>query len=298
MEMGNWKKAAVPVLASILILGTLGLAGDVSGSQKAKTVTLEDLGILQLAAHDLFNIDRGNGKAAATATEFENGRLDLSTLLRDTTNNYAPFSDSVVAIGGEVRNRENVQLFTVASELGQFYLDLKQKVGQEEAYDKTIQLYHKKLKKVYELTFEEPLPSPLQGDVNCNQNLAFRTIHDMLRGTIKYNGDLVNIFQVTHGDTLSKSELNQKSSELDGQFDEEFLNIMISVPNGPTIMVNLLEADSNFAKQFKTDFTFEYLLEELEDGHYDSTEDVMQLIRELIAKGLDIDSGTSICPQK
>jgi len=266
------------------------------GAQKAKTVTLEALGILQLAAHDLFNVDRGNKKAAATATEFENGRLDLSTLLRDSTNNFTPFSDSLVAIGGEVRNRENVQLFTVASEFGQYYLEQKQKVGEEKAYEKTIELYHKKLKNVFEHTFDEPFPSPIEGDVNCNNNLAFRTIHDMLRGIIKFDGEFVNIFEVPHGVTLSKSELKQKSSELDGQFDDEFLNIMISVPNGPTIMVDLLEADSNFAKQFKTDFTFEYFLAELQDGHYDSTDDVMQLIREMFAKGLDIDSGTSICP--
>ena len=268
------------------------------GPHKAKTVTLEDLGILQLAAHDLFNVDRGNKKAAATATEFENGRFDLSTLLRDSTNNYMPFSDTFVALGGEGRNRENVQLFTVASELGQYYLEQKQKVGENEAYEKTIQLYHKKLKSIFERTFDEPAPSPIAGDVNCNHNLAFRTIHDMLRGIIKFDGEYVNIFEVPHGATLSKSELKQKSSELDGQFDDEFLNIMISVPNGPTIMVDLLEADSNFAKQFKTDFTFEYFLAELEDGHYDSTDDVMQLIREMYAKGLDIDSGTSICPLK
>jgi len=106
------------------------------------------------------------------------------------------------------------------------------------------------------------------------------------------------IFEVPHGSTLSNSELNQKSSVLDGLFDDEFLNIIISVPNGPTIMVNLLEADISFAKQFKTDFTFEYFLEELKDGQYNSSEDGMELIRELIAKGLDIDSGSSICPFK
>jgi len=199
-------QVTISVILGILILGTFGLSQDVFAPkpEKAKTITLEDLGILQLAAHDLFNVDRGNKKAAATAFEFENGRLDLSTLLKDTTNNFVPFSDMFVALGGEVRNRENVQLFTVASEFGQYYLDQKQKVGESQAYEMTIELYHKKLKKTYEKTFDEPFPTPIEGDVNCNNNLAFRTIHDFLRGKIKFNGEIVNIFEVPHGATLSK----------------------------------------------------------------------------------------------
>ena len=68
--------------------------------RKHKQIRLLDLGVLQLAAHDLFNVDRD------IEVDFENGKLDLSTLLIDTKTGIN-FEDEDIAQGGEVRNREN-----------------------------------------------------------------------------------------------------------------------------------------------------------------------------------------------
>ena len=50
-------------------------------------------------------------------------------------------------------------------------------------------------------------------------------------------------------------------------------------------MFSLLDADSTFADQFETDFSFEFFLGEVQDGHYDQDDEVMKQIRSLIAKG-------------
>ena len=86
-----------------------------------KRITLCDMGVLQLVAHDLFDVRRGNG-TDPNAPDFENGRLDLTTLFVNTTDG-SNFDDGVVARGGEVRNRENVILFTVSTALGDLYMN-------------------------------------------------------------------------------------------------------------------------------------------------------------------------------
>jgi hypothetical protein len=248
-------------------------------NEEEARISLKDLGVLQLAAHDLFNINR------TIEVNFENGKLDLSTLFKDTLTGD-DFGPEDIAQGGEVRNRENIILFTVASQLGQKYLKLEEEFGEEEAYKEIIKIYHELLKKAYENTFTEKFPKPMDGDATMTENLAFRTVHDFLPGKIDVDGERISTLDPSlHGKTLSKEELKQMSSPLDGEFDPEFLAINIFIPPSTFIVVNLLEADSTFATQFGTEFTFEQYLKEVSDGKFNKNEDVMKQIRNLIAKG-------------
>jgi len=241
----------------------------------ATSVTLKDLGVLQLAAHDLFLVDR------TLEIDHENGKLDLSTLL--------DHGDENITIGGEPRNRENIMLFTVASEFGEKYLKLLDKKSPEDAKKDIIKKYHKQIKQSYKRAFGESLPEAMEGKVTFTENLALRTIHDLLPGNITVNKTVTPVLDVSlHGKTLSKSELRQPSSKLDGQFDSEFRNIRIVIPPNIDITIDLLERDSSFAQQFETDFTFEHFLGEISDGSYDKEDQVMQQIRNLFAKGLHV----------
>ena len=268
------------ILASILILssGFVAMTPSFADQDNKKLrVTLEDLGVLQLVAHDLFNVNRG------LEVDFENGKLDLSTLF--------DHGDENIAIGGEFRNRENIMLFTVASEFGEIYLDfLDQKgINAKKARTMTIELYHQKIQQVYEQTFGESFPSPQEGVATMTENLALRTVHDLIPGKIKVDGKMTPVLDSSLiGKKLSDSELMQLSSQLNGKLDHELRHIDIVIDGVVVLVVDLLEADISFGDQFSTDFSFEFFLDELKDGHYDSDEEVMDQIRNLIAKGLAI----------
>ncbi len=190
-------------------------------------------------------------------------------------------------MGGEQRNRENIMLFTVASELGQMYLDLKDSDAPEVARQQTIETYHLMLADAYFNTFDESIPSSIRGCVTMTENLALRTVHDLLPGNIIVNEVMTPVLDPSlHGMTLSDTDMAQLSANLDGAFDPEFLNIHIIIPPDVDMIINLFERDSTFAFQFHTDFTFEHLMSEIDDGFYNHDEDVMNLIRNLFAKGL------------
>jgi len=291
-------------------------------------ITLEELGVLQLAAHDLFNVDRGDGSSAAVANDFENGKLDLSTLFIDMkSSTLESFSNADIAKGGEPRNRENIILFSVASDIGQTYVDniLINGLSEQAAHQIALDNYHFRFNEAYLSAFGESVPNPIKGCVTMTENLAFRTVHDFLPGHIRLdtfpavppvpytpvidtNDDLfLTIFDPTlvpplglgftppfndpsmnangHTGPLLFFELDQPTSELDGLFDPEFLNINIFIPPSTMIVVDLLAADHSFGVQFNTDFSFQDFLDELVDGSYDPNEDVMKEIRNLIAKG-------------
>jgi len=276
-------------IMGLLILATIPFAFDNAFAvDYKKRVTAEDLGILQLAAHDLFNVDRCHGNAACSI-EFENGKLDLSTLFVDTVDDDTPFEDAIIAIGGEPRNRENIMLFTVASDLGSTYVDLVDDgANPADAKDMVIAMYHARLADTYQKTFNEPFPASMSGDATFQENLAFRTIHDFLPGKIKFNNHFVSTLDPSlHGKTMDEKELHQKSSKLDGKFDEEFLHIEICFPPdfATCIEVNLLEADQTFGDQFGLAESFDDMLEELEDGIYDEDDRATFHIRNLMAKG-------------
>jgi len=277
---GIWGKVFAVTIISVILLssGIVTITPSFAEADNKKLrVTLEDLGVLQLVAHDLFNVNRG------LEVDFENGKLDLSTLF--------DHGDENIAIGGEFRNRENIMLFTVASEFGEIYLDfLDQKgINEKKARKMTVELYHQKVQQVYEQTFGEPFPSPQEGEATMTENLALRTIHDLIPGKIKKDGKMTAILDSSLiGKKLSDSELMQLSSQLDGKFDRELRHIDIVIDGVVVLVVDLLEADISFGDQFSTDFSFEFFLDELKDGHYDSDEEVMDQIRNLIAKGLAI----------
>jgi len=268
----------------MLVLAVVPFAFDNAfAAENKKFITVEDLGILQLAAHDLFNVDRAN------EIDFENGKLDLSTLFVDTVNHNKKFDANTIAIGGEPRNRENILLFTVASDLGSTYVELLEDgVKKRDAKQMVIDMYHERLADTYQRTFNEPFPDPMSGEATLQENLAFRTIHDFLPGKIKFNNHFVSTLDPSlHGKTMDETELQQKSSKLDGKFDEEFLHIEICFPPDFAICieVNLLEADQTFGDQFGLAESFDDMLEELEDGIYDEDDRAMFHIRNLMAKG-------------
>lgn len=280
-------RLAVITFSILLISSSLGLGQ----AQAATTVQLRDLGVLQLAAHDLFDVDRTIEK------NFENGLLDLSTLLKNMRGDKSPFPDSQILMGGELpRNAENIMIFTIASTLGQHFVDAKNTCINgggspdacfQSARNQVLAEYYSLLDDAYMRAFGEPRPQvAIEGCATPTENLALRTIHDLLPEFIEFNGVSTFIFDAAllFGATLSDSELDNQSSELDGVFDPAFATDTLIVPIGITL--NLFEKDSTFASQFNTQFTFEELLLELQDGSYDPNDKAMNLIRSLFAKGL------------
>ena len=84
--MGDRKKVFTIFVISVILLST-GLAGlyeDVYAEEKGRTTSLEALGILQVAAHDLYHFDRC-GEDPNCAVENEDGKLNLSTLFEIKT---------------------------------------------------------------------------------------------------------------------------------------------------------------------------------------------------------------------
>ena len=287
--MGDRRVATV--MSALLLLSVAPFTfDDAFALDFSDRVTAEDLGVLQLAAHDLFNVDRCDGVDPSCAVDFENGKLDLSTLFVDTTDGYSPFPLETIAIGGEPRNRENIMLRTVSFDLGSTYVSLlAHGIPEDIAKSFVIATYHERLAHTYLTTFDEGFPIPAEGDATMHENLAFRTIHDFLPELILVDGEYQPIFNASMvpGLTLDSYELQQKSSKLDGEFDETFKGIDICLPPDFTICieVDLLEADSTFATQFGLVPNFEDFLLELEDGSYDPEDEVMKKIRSLIAKG-------------
>lgn len=268
------------LLAAVISVPTAGLLSDANAAPRHDRVSLEDLGLLQLAAHDLFNINRGDFMTPESATEFEDGKLNLSTLL--------DHGDENIIRGGEARNRSSIMIFTVASEFGEIYLALKEIVNENKARDITIMIYHNALKDAYERTFGEPFPVPEEGDTTKTENLALRTLHDFIPGKLKIDGKTTFLSEPFFADTtLSDSDIQQESDKLDGKFNPELRKIRIFIPDIIDIVIDLLELDISFGIQFDTSSSFEDFLEELEDGSYDEDEVVMEHIRNLFAKGQD-----------
>jgi hypothetical protein len=238
-------------------------------------INLWDLGIMQLAAHDLFNVDR------QAELDAENGRLDLSTLLDHGTEN--------ILLGGEIRNRENIAIFSVARFFGRRYLTIRENgLSEKMARHTVVDSYHDQLDLSFRKLFNQPLPQPRAGAVNMTENLALRTLHDILPSQVVVEGQ--EKFILDHelfGQHLSVSQLKaQLSAPLDGVFEPDFRQMIVPLPGREDMIIDLQERDSSFAQQFNTEFTFEYFLAELEDGRYDSNDEVTKQINSLFAKGL------------
>jgi len=273
------------------------------------TTSVESLGVLQIAAHDLFNVNRCMDEdrmlitdGSCTVDDFEDGELNLSTLLVDTANGDVPFSctgDGDILMGGEPRNRETIGIATASSQLGHIYCYFEETYDSEFAYEKTLSIYHKAIKKEFQRTFKHDFPAPQPGDVGHEHNLALRSLHDFAPGTVKFDGENRLIFELQGELFDSRNEMRQPTSVLDGQLDVEFTGITTCIPNTDPeicIEVDLLLADQDFGVQFLGDTpgceatktcTFDYHLRELEDGEYNEDDDVTKLIIELFARGLE-----------
>lgn len=291
--MGIWEYKnflIISLAVGLLSSGFIGMsqfvfADNDNKPEKGRTTSLEALGILQVAAHDLYHFDRCRDDIGC-AIENEDGKLNLSTLLEDKTagctaftEECTPFNDDAIRNGGEPRNSDSILIFTVASELGEKYLELKAKHGEAIAYDKILEIYHKKVKIAFQQTFNQPFPDPQVGSLDNNHNLALRSGHDFLPGVVKFNGEQVSIILIPGGEKFSKSELKQRSSPLDGQFDDLW--------NGFPIPLLLLDQTFGFVHT-DNEFTFDEFMEETSDGRYDSNEEVTKLIIEQFAIGINL----------
>jgi len=301
--MGIWEYKnflIISLAVGLLSSGFIGMsqfvfADNDNKPEKGRTTSLEALGILQVAAHDLYHFDRSLG------IESEDGKLNLSTLLEIKIDGCTAFvdcdsfSEEEIRNGGEARNSDSILIFTVASELGEKYFELVDKLGSEKlAYEKILEIYHKKVKYAFQQTFNQPFPDPQVGSLDNNHNLALRSGHDFLPGMVKFNGEQVSVFDsILVGEKFSKSELKQRSSPLDGQFDDLW-NRCIADEFPPSCTededaIPLLFLDQTFGfAHTDNEFTFDEFMEETSDGRYDSNDKVTQLIIEQFARGINL----------
>jgi len=302
--MGIWEYKnflIISLAVGLLSSGFIGMsqfvfADNDNKPEKGRTTSLEALGILQVAAHDLYHFDRPAG------IENEDGKLNLSTLLEITTAECIAsppcpsFDEDDIRNGGEARNSDSILIFTVASELGEKYLELVDELESEElAYEKILEIYHKKVKYAFQQTFNQPFPDPQEGSLDNNHNLALRSGHDFLPGMVKFNGEQVSVMDpILSGEAkFSKSELKQRSSPLDGQFDDLWnLCIPPAVPPSCSMdadAIPLLFLDQTFGVfHTNNEFTFDEFMVETSDGRYDSDEKVTQLLIEQFAIGINL----------
>ena len=181
---------------------------------------------------------------------------------------------------------------TASAEVGEKYLQLVEEYGEQKAYGETLTFYHEQIKKAYEESFHLEFPEPQDGEVTNLHNLALRAGHDFLPAEIKFNGELTSIFAIDPlGEKLSKQEKRQQSSPVDGVFDEEFTGIdFCPVPPFFCIKVDLLVADQSFGEQFDLGAgTFDEFMCQLEDGHFDKTDQVSILLDEAFSRGINLD---------
>jgi hypothetical protein len=301
--MGDRKKTLTfGLLFTILITGLSGISSDAFADKKEypNTTPIINLGYLQLAAHDFFDMNR------TTMSDNENGKLDLSTVLFNPQSGQCNFKkslnqedgcslydDTTIANGGEIRSVENIMISTASAEVGEKYLEYVGEYGPKKAYGKTLDFYHEQLKKAYEETFHLKFPKPKNGDTSNIHNLAVRSGHDLLPAEIMFNGKMTSIFMINPlGEKLSPEEKMQASSPVDGEFDEEFTGIDFCPipPDVFCIKVDLLFADQSFGEQFGLGADrFDSFMEDLEDGRFDKKDEVSKLLKEAFSYGLHFD---------
>lgn len=289
----NFVQAALALMATSCLLST-GLTINAAQAQTAATttittasttsvsragtqITLQDLGTLQVAAHDLYNVNR------ITGIDSEDEILNLSTLFN--------YGQQNIANGGEIRNSENPITHTVAVNLGKYYqTQLKNRLSDTQAKQATIALYLGQLKIAYYHAFNQPFPKPEpESGPELNHfdgDLALRTLHAFIPGTIKLDtGNEVGVLDPSIASKiLSKSELMQLSRPLSDTFDSSMRNITVfSTACNCMVTVDLFERDSSFATQFHTTYTFEQLMAQLADGKYDKLDLAYQEIADDMA---------------
>ncbi|MCA9486761.1 hypothetical protein H6501_03150 [Candidatus Woesearchaeota archaeon] len=245
-------------------------------AKELHTISLYDLAVLQMAAHDFFNVNREDG------VDVENQKLDLSTMFN--------YGEENISLGGEGRNRENIILFSLGRLYGIRYETYRQQgLSEEEAKEKLVEYFHADIKKAYKNAFGHSLPTSVSTDtMTMTHDLALRTVHDFLPGTISLDNKNVSPVDATlQGSYLSLVELkSQRSAALDGDFDPVFRNVTIFIPPSTVLHIDLFERDSTFAEQFNTEYTFEHFMYEAHDG-FDETDKVYQYLEEIFSYGIE-----------
>ncbi len=333
--MGDRKIIAVLFGLMLILVVPLTLDDSVFADKKGKknTTAIINLGYLQLAAHDFFNMNRctdilgfspdpdnlPNTCEEVVPFEFEseNGKLDASTVLFNPKGGDCDFKTSLIGEpgdycvlytpeqirnGGESRSAENIMILTAGAEVGEKYLKLVEKYdgNDEKAYKKTLEFYHKQIKKAYEESFHLKFPKAKEGDVTNLHNLAVRIGHDFLPKEIMINGETKIIFEIPHGDKLNKKEKRQQSLPLDGMFHDIYTHIEGFCNQFFCVNVDLLKADHTFGEQFAFDVghkydqyldstTFQEFLDEVSDGKFNKKDRVSKLLKDAFAFGLSFD---------
>jgi hypothetical protein len=312
--------AAIILSAILLSTGLTVSSAEAFSEKRFKTndTQLIHLGYLQLAAHDLFNVERDafcDENLEECAFDHENRILDLSTVLFEPkagdcdyeqslaeSGDCALYSIADIKDGGEIRSSENIMISTAGAEVGEKYLKLVKDHGKAKAYDKALEFYHLQLRKAFEETTHLEFPEAEDGELTQLHNLAFRTGHDLLPERFEFDGcyledsdGLCSIFIIDpRGEKLSEKEQRQRSEPIDGIFAPEFLGIDFCPiepedlpPDGFCIEVDLLEADQLFGDQFNLGTgKFDSFMADLEDGHFDEGEEISDLFTEAFAVGL------------
>ncbi len=256
----------------IVVFAFVSIAPQVSAYEGTR-VSLRDLGVLQIAAHDLFLVDRD------IEENLENDKLDLSTIFEH--------GDAEIAIGGEIRNSENVAVFSVASSYAAEYLEMVEHgTSKDDARARVVRHFHGDLTNAARNMTGGRLPEYYTGSTTMTDDLAYRVIHDLLPGSVVVDGVVTPILSPSlFRHALTDSELWAQGAFMDGAVDEVFRNITFFTPEG-LVVIDLIERDHSFGDQFNTDFSFQHFLDESADGTLDADEDSTRLIRNLIAKGM------------
>jgi hypothetical protein len=235
-------------------------------------ISLRDIGVLQLADHDLYNVDR------TTSTDSEDERLNLSTLF-----NHGDDPETIIN-GGDPRNSNNVIVHNIASRLGEMYVNLIEDGNtEEEAYEMVHTKYMRMVERAFENLFPIDFPAPATGDETEESpeerqegNVALRTLHVILPGKISINGEERSIEDISPFEHLTSRELDQLGRRVDDSYDKVFLDL--DLIGSPVQSINLLERDRTFAEEF-TDLDFDEMLCELADGRYNRGDIAMQLLK-------------------
>lgn len=266
---GLW---AVVLSGGFLLFSFVTFAPQTSAYEGTR-VSLRDLGVLQIAAHDLFLVDRD------IEENLENDKLDLSTIFEH--------GDTEIAVGGEIRNSENVAVFSVASGYAAEYLEMVEHgTSPDDARARVVRHFHGDLTNAARNMTGGRLPEYYTGSTTMTDDLAYRVIHDLLPGSVMVNGVATPILSPSlFRHALTDAELWSQGAVMDGAVDEVFRNITFFTPDG-LVVVDLIERDHSFGDQFNTDFSFQHFLDESSDGTLDAHEDSTRLIRNLIAKGM------------
>ncbi len=215
-------------------------------------VLLKDIGIIGLMSHDIFAWDHKR------EVNTENGRLDLSTIF-----DYE--GGARWKKGGNPKNGENSPVWTVTTDLVNFYKNEIKTKSADEARKATVIRFHARIKESF--TRITGLPFPEKGmneNVNNVEQAALRGLHDILPGKVNvYGRPVIREFALTNflfaKFVLNEREMNQTIPFFNGDYAEEYKAIKIPFSSK---VVNLKAVDGAFIEKWSP-FKQEEMLREL-----------------------------------